>query len=95
MGGEEFLVLLPDTDERAAAAVAEDLRASVEEARVRCNGRELRTTVSVGWATWAGDESPDRLVKRADVALYAAKNAGRNAVRAAENGSAASLPRRT
>ncbi len=95
MGGEEFLVLLPDTDERAASAVAEDLRASVEETQVRCNGRVLRTTVSVGWATWDGEESPDRLVKRADVALYAAKKAGRNTVRAAENGSAASLPRRT
>jgi diguanylate cyclase (GGDEF)-like protein len=95
VGGEEFLVLLPDTGESAAGAVAEDLRASVEASRVRCNGRVLDATVSVGWATWDGDESADRLVKRADVALYAAKNAGRNRVRGAENGSAASLPRRT
>jgi two-component system, cell cycle response regulator len=94
LGGEEFLALLPDTDERAAAAVAEDLRASAQDARARCRERVLSTTVSVGWATWDGHESPEELVKRADTALYAAKDAGRNAVRGAHR-SSASLPRRT
>jgi PleD family two-component response regulator len=55
---------------------------------------ELAVTVSIGWATWDGAEAPDALVKRAAIALYAAKNSGRNAVRGAENLSA-SLPRRT
>ena len=94
LGGEEFLALLPDAGRRAAAVVAESLRASVEDARAGYDARELRSTVSVGWATWDGDESADQLVKRADIALYDAKAAGRNAVRGAENGSA-SLPRRT
>jgi diguanylate cyclase (GGDEF)-like protein len=94
LGGEEFLALLPDSDERAAAAVAEDLRAAVEAVRARCRDHVLGATVSVGWATWDGEESPDELVKRADIALYDAKAAGRNAVRGAENRSA-SLPRRT
>ena len=94
LGGEEFLALLPDAGRRAAAVVAESLRASVEEVRARCGPHELTATVSVGWATWDGDESADQLVKRADIALYSAKDSGRNAVRGADNGSA-SLPRRT
>jgi two-component system cell cycle response regulator len=94
LGGEEFLALLPDTGGGAAAAVAEDLRASVQDVRARCGEHVLGATVSVGWATWDGEEGADELIKRADVALYEAKAAGRNAVRGAENASA-SLPRRT
>ena len=94
LGGEEFLALLPDTDSRAAAAVAEDLRASAQAVRARHRGQSLSATISIGWATWDGEESPDELVRRADVALFEAKTAGRNAVRGAENRSA-SLPRRT
>jgi diguanylate cyclase len=74
--------------------VAESLRASVEGVRARVGGLELAVTVSVGWATWDGQEDADTLVKRADNALYAAKDEGRNAVRGAEQRSA-SLPRRT
>ena len=93
LGGEEFLALLPDADARAAGIVAESLRSSVESARTRSDGLDLAVTVSVGWATWDGEEDADALVKRADQALFAAKRAGRNAVRGAENVSA-SLPRR-
>ncbi len=94
LGGEEFLALLPDTERQAAAAVAEGLRESAEDVRATCGGHVLAATVSVGWATWDGEESPDDLVRRADRALYAAKAAGRNAVRGAAF-SPASLPRRT
>jgi len=94
LGGEEFLALLPDTGGESAAAVAEDLRASAEEVEAHCRGHVLGATVSIGWAAWDGTEGPDELIKRADIALYAAKDAGRNAVRGAENRSA-SLPRRT
>jgi two-component system cell cycle response regulator len=94
LGGEEFLALLPDADERAAEVVAESLRANVERARARIGGIELGVTISVGWATWNGQEEADGLVQRADRALFAAKEAGRNTVRGAENRSA-SLPRRT
>jgi diguanylate cyclase (GGDEF)-like protein len=93
IGGEEFLALLPDASEDAAAVVSESLRASVEHVRSRMDGLELAVTVSIGWATWDGQEGADELVKRADNALYDAKNGGRNAVRGAENLSA-SLPRR-
>jgi two-component system cell cycle response regulator len=94
LGGEEFLALLPDAPAEAAAIVAESLRASVDVVRTRMDGLELAVTVSVGCATWNGEEDADALVKRADNALYAAKNAGRNEVRGAEDVSA-SLPRRT
>jgi len=95
LGGEEFLALLPDAGTDAAGVVAEGLRASVESVRTRIEGIELAVTVSVGWATWNGEEDADALVKRADGALFVAKRAGRNAVHGAENPSAASLPRRT
>ena len=89
MGGEEFLALLPDADDEAAAAAAEKLRAEVERRTVEVEGHGLRITVSVGWATWEGEEA-DALLRRADEALYDAKRRGRNRVQ----GAPATLPRR-
>jgi two-component system, cell cycle response regulator len=80
LGGEEFLVLLPETDARAAHKAAEKMRANVAGSGV---------TISVGWAAWEGEE-PDELLRRADDALYAAKAHGRNCVK----GAPATLPRR-
>jgi two-component system, cell cycle response regulator len=93
LGGEEFLALLPDSDARAAATVAEGLRAGAAELRARCRGHALSTTISAGWATWDGHEDADQLIKRADIALYEAKDSGRNTVRGAESGSASLRPR--
>jgi diguanylate cyclase (GGDEF)-like protein len=76
-GGEEFAVLLPGTDAEGACAAAERLRQAVE--RARFPKRSL--TISVGVATAeAGAADPEALVKAADLALYAAKEAGRNRV---------------
>ena len=77
LGGEEFLVLLPDTDAEAARHVAEKLRAEVAAAPT-----PVPVTVSIGVATWDG-EAPEDLLHRADEALYAAKEAGRDRVLAA------------
>jgi two-component system cell cycle response regulator len=77
LGGEEFLVLLPDSDAAAAAAVAEKLRGQVAEAQA-----PVPVTCSVGVATWDG-EPPEAVLARADEALYAAKQAGRDRVMAA------------
>jgi two-component system cell cycle response regulator len=77
LGGEEFLVLLPDTKADAAVHVAEKLRAEVAEAPAK-----VPITVSVGVATWDG-ETPEELLQRADEALYAAKESGRDRVMAA------------
>ena len=77
LGGEEFLILLPDTDAEAAGHVAEKLRVEVAGAQ-----HEVPVTVSIGLATWDG-EAPEDLLHRADEALYAAKDAGRDRVVAA------------
>ncbi|MDA0137788.1 GGDEF domain-containing protein [Solirubrobacter deserti] len=78
LGGEEFLVLLPDTDGDAAMAAAERIRHEVANAP-----SPVAVTVSIGIATWEEGESPEAFLHRADEALYAAKDAGRDRVLAA------------
>lgn len=85
-GGEEFLVVLPDTAEAAALAAAERARRAVASTRTPlADGGVLKVTASFGVATYApqSGEPVDRLLHRADEALYAAKAAGRNRVAAA------------
>ncbi|NTE57416.1 PleD family two-component system response regulator [Agrobacterium tumefaciens] len=85
-GGEEFVVVMPDTPMELAASVAERLRAIVEDKPfyVRSIDRELSITASLGIATSSGAfGAPDELLKQADKALYEAKHAGRNRVVAA------------
>ncbi|NSX85301.1 PleD family two-component system response regulator [Agrobacterium tumefaciens] len=85
-GGEEFVVVMPDTPMELAASVAERLRAIVEDKPfyVRSIDRELSITASLGIATSSGAfGAPDEILKQADKALYEAKHAGRNCVVAA------------
>lgn len=81
-GGEEFVVLMPDTDFRQAQMVAERVRSAVAERSFDLGaGRPLPVTVSVGVALNETDaDTPEVLLKRADVALYRAKREGRNRV---------------
>jgi len=81
-GGEEFVVLMPDTDYRQAQGVAERVRMSVAEQNfVTGESRILPITVSVGVTLNEGeDDTPEMLLKRADLALYRAKREGRNRV---------------
>ena len=92
-GGDEFAVLLPDTDLPGAAALAERIRATIEERVIRHQSSPRNITVSVGVATMTGSEEgePSALVRAADGALYQAKRDGRNLVRVAES-AAQSLP---
>ena len=86
-GGEEFLVILPDTDEEEGAAFAERVRSAVESHEYRDDATLVRMTVSCGAASFPaeGVDTPEALLKRADEALYAAKTGGRNkVVRASE-----------
>lgn len=89
IGGEEFVVLMPGADLRTAEAVAERLRAVIEEKPFALGPAPLRITVSIGVAE--GAVSPDELLKDADKALYAAKRKGRNCVTAAAPRTRASL----
>ncbi|QKV17979.1 PleD family two-component system response regulator [Oricola thermophila] len=83
-GGEEFVIVMPDTSAEVAADIGERLREQIErDAFLVANGADsLPVTVSVGVATLSrdGDEDARALVKRADEALYEAKAAGRNRV---------------
>ena len=82
LGGEEFAALLPETAMEAALETAERLRAAVADAGMElAGGKLLHFTVSIGAACLTpGDENIDAVLKRADAALYAAKDAGRNCV---------------
>ncbi|HYH38083.1 MAG TPA: diguanylate cyclase [Azospirillum sp.] len=84
-GGEEFVVLLPDTALDGAAASAERLRAAVAATALQGrDGAPLACTISVGATEWSpADATIEAALKRADAALYEAKAAGRNAVRCA------------
>jgi two-component system cell cycle response regulator len=81
-GGEEFVVLMPDTDTSQAEAVAERVRQSMAEKTFEVGtARPLSVTVSVGVSIRENlVDTPESLIKRADVALYRAKREGRNRV---------------
>jgi diguanylate cyclase (GGDEF)-like protein len=78
MGGEEFLLLLHDTDEAETLVVAENLRGLVEGAGPE--GDALAVTISIGISQRGMNESADEWMKKADEALYKAKKLGRNRV---------------
>lgn len=82
-GGEEFVIVLPDTDASTAEVVAERLRVEIAD-RPFCldqPGQELMITASVGVASISGpDKTPSSLLKRAGKALYKATSGGRNRV---------------
>lgn len=85
-GGEEFTLIMPETEVETALKRAEDIRAAVEGMRVRHLGSELpKVTVSIGVAGFPVDGSaPEELLRAADEALYRAKRNGRNRVERAE-----------
>ena len=83
IGGEEFLVVMPETSQSAASVVAERLRANIagQPFKVSHEVGQIDVTVSIGVsAARSTDETPEKLLERADVALYRSKNDGRNRV---------------
>ncbi|QXI53598.1 diguanylate cyclase [Pseudomonas alvandae] len=79
-GGEEFVLLVPDTPLAAGAKLAEALRAAIEACPFHFKGEPVTVTVSMGMTAFKPGEHSDLVLKRADQALYRAKNAGRNRV---------------
>ena len=77
-GGEEFIIAINGTFLDRVVQLAEELRVNVCQTRFRCDGQCLSLTISCGLAQLGPQENAGRVVQRTDVALYAAKQAGRN-----------------
>ena len=80
IGGEEFVVILPDTDIEGASIVADRIRLGIEELELPTHRGILRVTISAGVAARHENETYSELFDRADCALYASKRLGRNRV---------------
>lgn len=82
LGGEEFVVLMPDADHTVAGIIAERVRCAIEAEPFVVGGfpRPVPVTVSIGLAEARGERNPDVFFRRADKALYRSKNEGRNRV---------------
>ena len=78
-GGEEFTVIIPETDQQGALVIAERIRTTIQNHCINSLNRELRVTVSIGFASFpATASSQPELIDRADKALYYSKEHGRN-----------------
>jgi diguanylate cyclase (GGDEF)-like protein len=79
-GGEEFVVLLNNTSEPGSSLLAERIRQNIANLVIPVEDSTLKLTISLGTAVLSESESGEELLKRADEALYQAKNSGRNCV---------------
>jgi len=79
-GGEEFVLLMPSTVPAAGLKLLENLRAAIEACPFHFKGEPVTITLSMGMAEFRSGEQGDQVLKRADQALYRAKNAGRNRI---------------
>ncbi len=79
-GGEEFCCLLPQTDLTGASILAERFRKVIEQLTITCQKHNINITISLGVAEYFEDDSIETFLKKADLALYQAKDSGRNQV---------------
>ena len=79
-GGEEFLLLLPETMADGALLAADKLRRAVEGSQVQCLGREIKVTMTFGVTAYDESANMDTTIREADNALYLGKQRGRNRV---------------
>ncbi|WP_347988217.1 GGDEF domain-containing protein [Methylomonas sp. AM2-LC] len=77
-GGEEFVMLFPDTDVQTALLVANKLRTTVEKANFKASGDKISITLSCGLSQYLTSDTHETIFERADKALYQAKQNGRN-----------------
>jgi len=78
IGGEEFVLIMPDTDLNGAFTVAEKMRTTVAASQFRFKDAPVPVTLSCGVATFQGEDLVEDVFERADRGLYQAKNTGRN-----------------
>jgi diguanylate cyclase (GGDEF)-like protein len=80
-GGDEFVVLLPETEPTGAYVLAEKIRQGVEELGTRGQGPDIRTSLSIGAVSYPDDGlNADELLINADRAMYVSKRQGKNRV---------------
>ena len=84
-GGEEYLLILPNTPLESARTLAERIRAAIGDLPLLVDNQRIPVTVSLGVASADGDVNLDTLAQEADRALYLAKRGGRNRVASVEN----------
>ena len=80
-GGDEFVLIMPGGNQEEARIVAGRIRQRLDDRPVEAGGgATVHQTVSIGVATWDGEEAAEELERRADAAMYEAKQQGRNLV---------------
>jgi diguanylate cyclase (GGDEF)-like protein len=94
VGGEEFAMLLPDTNRLGAAVLAERIRTAVEGERLKVANHVIQLTLSIGVASYAAEhvDTVDQLLNIADQRLYLAKRHGRNRICVTDDGKASFAP---
>ncbi|MFL0803171.1 MAG: GGDEF domain-containing protein [Agarilytica sp.] len=81
LGGEEFVMILPETNEEQAARVLDKIRDAIAKIPFKFNKKPFQISVSFGISQFVADDTMESVFERADKALYAAKSNGRNQVR--------------
>lgn len=79
-GGEEFLMILPETDKKDGMDVAEKLRTKITSGKFSYRGKDMKLSLTFGVADSLDGKNPEEILRKADEALYRGKNAGRNCV---------------
>ncbi|MFO8031879.1 MAG: diguanylate cyclase [Desulfohalobiaceae bacterium] len=79
-GGEEFLLVLPNTNLNQAKKICTRVKENISNKPIKAQGQEISCTVSLGVSTWQGEISLDQLIMQVDAAMYKAKDDGRNKV---------------
>lgn len=79
-GGEEFVILLPETNVDAAKRAMEKVRMRIEESPFHFRGERVQVTISIGISEFATGDTLEQVFERADQAMYEAKHQGRNCV---------------
>jgi len=79
-GGEEFILILPDTDLHGAVVLAEKLRTLVEQQQMKVEEHDIRVTISLGGSQYSLEAGLIQCLEQADTALYSSKTKGRNRV---------------